>query len=337
MPAAPIPANDGERLAALARYNILDTELEEIFERITLMAKSMFGTPIALISLVDSNRQWFKSHIGLDVCETSRDQAFCGYAILQSEPLVVEDATKDPRFADNPLVISEPNIRFYAGAQLVTHDGHALGTLCIIAYSPRTFLDVDVKLLKDLAKLAMNEIELKLIRATDQRVKEYSNRDKSTNQYNQRTFKRIFNAECQRANKHRGALSLAIMRLMNCDEIRKHHGEEAVEFAVKSVASTCKSIMRSSDFVARLSKDEFALMMPDTKSESAETVVRRLLRRVRTCEVEYSGRTFSCVVNIGVATKLANQRAPEFYKEVERNRCTADLNGTNTYVSSFAA
>ena len=337
MPAAPIPTNDGERVAALTRYNILDTEFEEIFDRITLMAKSMFGTPIALISLVDSTRQWFKSSIGLDARETPRDQAFCGYALLQPEPLIVEDATKDPRFADNPLVTSDPHIRFYAGAQLVTHDGHMLGTLCIIDRAPRQFLDVDVKLLKDLAKLAMNEIELKLIKSTDQRAQAYSNRDEDTNEYNQQTFKRIFETECQRANRHCGELSLAVLRLENCDDIRKELGQGAFELAVKSVAGAFKSVMRSSDFLARVSADEFALIMPNTKSESAETVVRRVLRRITNSEIPFSEGNFSCVVNIGLATKSPGQKPTDVYKEAENNRRTADRNGPNTYVSSFAA
>jgi len=159
MPPAPILSCDESRLGALVRYNLLDTPLENAFDQITWRVREQFTVPIALISLVDRDRQWFKSHIGLDVRETSRNYAFCSYAILQHKVLIVEDALNDHRFFDNPLVTDEPNIRFYAGAQLMTYDRFHLGTLCIIDTVPRKFSKNAARQLRFQAQLVMNEIE----------------------------------------------------------------------------------------------------------------------------------------------------------------------------------
>ncbi|MEM8771449.1 MAG: GAF domain-containing protein [Pseudomonadota bacterium] len=161
MSAAPLPTNEDERLKALRRYQILDTPEEAMFDRITSLAKSVFETPIALISLVDKDRQWFKSKAGLDVKETPREHAICAYAIFENKVVVVQDAQKDPRFANSPLVTGEPRIRFYAGAPIRTFDGFPLGTLCIIDRNPRSFSRDDIGHLRMLARHAMYEIELR--------------------------------------------------------------------------------------------------------------------------------------------------------------------------------
>ena len=152
-----------ERLAALRRYGIMDTPAEEAFDRLTRLAARILDVPIALITLLDDERQWFKSCVGLAGEETPRSQAFCSYNVAPDDVMVVEDATQDPRFEDNPGVTGPPYIRFYAGAPLVTPDGYVLGSLCAIAPEPRTLAPEDAKTLQELAAVVMDEMELHLV------------------------------------------------------------------------------------------------------------------------------------------------------------------------------
>jgi PAS domain S-box-containing protein len=158
----PVPDDEADRLEALRGYEILDTPPEENFERITRIASRVLKSPMCLVSLVDTDRQWFKSKHGLDADETPRNVAFCAHAIMEDEVMVVPDATKDPRFRDNPLVLSDPKVRFYAGAPLKSWSGHNIGTLCVIDQKPRKATPEQQEILEDLAKIVIDEMELRL-------------------------------------------------------------------------------------------------------------------------------------------------------------------------------
>ena len=160
---APLAVDEAERLAALRRLEILDTPPEEAFDRLVRLTAAMVGTPMAVISLVDESRQWFKARLGLEATETPREIAFCAHAILGDQPLVVEDATRDPRFADNPLVTGEPFIHFYAGAPIRTRDGHPVGVLCAIDRTSRRLPTEQRLALVQLAALAADQLELRCL------------------------------------------------------------------------------------------------------------------------------------------------------------------------------
>lgn len=153
--------DERERLAALRSYRILDTEPEKAFDDLALLASQICGTPIALISLVDAERQWFKARVGVSVRETSRDVAFCAHAIRQRGLFIVPDALHDDRFRDNPFVVSDPHIRFYTGAPLITPEGHALGTLCVIDRAPRTLDAGQIEALEALQRQVVAQLELR--------------------------------------------------------------------------------------------------------------------------------------------------------------------------------
>lgn len=161
MKTAPLAANESQRLAALAAYEILDTAPEPQFDDLARLASHICKTPIALVSLVDADRQWFKARFGLETPQTPRDIAFCAHAILGSDVMVVPDATRDERFADNPLVTGDPGIRFYAGAPLLTPEGEALGTLCVIDRRPRDLTREQIAALRALARQAVAQLELR--------------------------------------------------------------------------------------------------------------------------------------------------------------------------------
>ena len=158
---APIPPNDAARLQELRSYGVLDSPDEQAFDDIGALVRDIAATPIGIISLVDENRQWFKSCIGLDAKEMPRNISFCGHTILQRTPLIINDALEDPRFCDNPLVIQEPHIRFYAGFPLISSNGLALGSLCAVDQQPRQLNDSQIQALERLARLAVRQMELK--------------------------------------------------------------------------------------------------------------------------------------------------------------------------------
>jgi GAF domain-containing protein len=177
------PNNEAARVAALQKYAILDTDPEQGFDDLTQLASYICRTPIALISLIDENRQWFKSKVGLSVSETSREVAFCSRAILQTDVFIVPDTLQDERFRDNPLVASEPRIRFYAGAPLITEEGHALGTLCVIDRTPRELSPDQTEALRAVSRLVLAQLEFRrnlmlLKEALSDRTKEEHQRQK---------------------------------------------------------------------------------------------------------------------------------------------------------------
>ena len=162
MPKAPLPIDEAERLADLRAYEVLDTDAEAAFDDLAKLAASIAGTPVSLVTLIDANRQWFKARVGIDLRETPRDVSFCGWTILGRDLVVVPDATADPRFADNPLVTSAPNVRFYAGTPLVTPEGHAVGSLCVVDVVPRQLSDDQAEALRVLGRQAVGLLRLRL-------------------------------------------------------------------------------------------------------------------------------------------------------------------------------
>ena len=157
-----LPPDEVDRMAAVNRYQILDTPPDGAFDRITALAARLFAVPIAIVSVVDHDRIWFKSHHGVELSQMNRDPGLCASAILQNEPWIIQDATADPRAMSNPLVADGFGLHFYAGVPLRTRDGYNLGTICILDRQPRTFSPQDIKTLEDLAAIVMNDLELRL-------------------------------------------------------------------------------------------------------------------------------------------------------------------------------
>ena len=252
--------DEAVRLTTLRSLDILDSLGEERFDRLTRMAKQMFRVPIALVSLVDENRQWFKSCVGLDVSETSRDISFCGHAILGDEVFVISDTLKDDRFSDNPLVLEDPHIRFYAGCPIRVANGSRIGTLCIIDREPRDFCAEDEELLKDLA--AMVEQELTAV--------QLATLDEMTNLTNRRGFMGVANKILSLCVRNQIPATLAFIDLNNFKSINDQHGHAEGDRALVDFSQQLATAFRSSDVVARLGGDEFVVLFTGTSRQHAE-------------------------------------------------------------------
>ena len=265
-----IPKDEEARLKDLRSLNILDTSEEERFDRLTRLAKRMFDVPVALVSLVDENRQWFKSCVGLDVKETPRDISFCGHTILGDEVFIIPDATKDERFADNPLVLGEPHIRFYAGYPLRYLDGSKLGTLCIISPQPKVLNEKDIESFKDLAELAERELNAVQLATLDELTK-ISNR---------RGFIILSQNSLDLCIRQKIPASLVFIDLNKFKSINDNFGHVEGDKALIIFAEQMIHAFRDSDVIARLGGDEFVALLTDTSYEQAEEIIIRLEKSI---------------------------------------------------------
>jgi diguanylate cyclase (GGDEF)-like protein len=261
------PSNESARLDTLRALHILDTLPEERFDRLTRLARRLFDVPIALVSLVDANRQWFKSCLGLPVSETPRDVSFCAHAILGDEIMTVPDTLADARFHDNPLVTDNPNIRFYAGCPLVVPNGSKLGTLCLIDVKPRGGLDDEEReLLRDLARMAEQElVSIQLATLDD-----------LTSLSNRRGFEALAQHAlnvCKRVEK---PASLLFFDLNDFKQINDTRGHAEGDQALKTFADVLRTELRESDVIARLGGDEFVALLTDSNSAATRDVIQRL-------------------------------------------------------------
>lgn len=262
----PIPADEARRTQALYALHLLDTPPEERFDRYTRIARRLFDVPIALVSLVDHHRQWFKSRQGLAARQTPRAVSFCGHTILGEEILVVPDASRDERFADNPLVTGEPHIRFYAGRPLRAPDGSKLGTLCIIDRRPRRLSPEDLHALEDLGGMVEQELATLALATVDE----------LTGLTNRRGFLCVANHALALCHRNRRPATLIFFDLDNLKAINDGCGHEAGDAALKAFAHILLEAFRDSDVVARLGGDEFCTLLTGTLQQQLSRPVRRL-------------------------------------------------------------
>lgn len=285
------PENEDVRIEILRSLNILDTEPEERFDRITRIAKRLFGVPIVLISLVDLKCQWFKSAQGIEPSQMPqfRDISFCGHAILGDEIFIVADALLDDRFYDNPYVIDEPKIRFYAGVPLVISKGIRLGTLCLIDRCPRILNEEDRSLLRDLGQMAVQELAA-LQLATIDELTQISNRRGfvALSQYSLKL--------CKRENK---PASLFFLDLDLFKEINDRYGHAEGDRALIDFSMILKESFRESDVVGRLGGDEFVALLSNVDREETQLVLERLERSLEEFN-QKSNRGYQIICSVGI-------------------------------------
>ncbi len=260
-PATPI--DEKSRIDALKSLEILDTLAEEKFDRITRLCCRIFDVPIALVSLVDSNRQWFKSCQGLDVRETSRDISFCGHAILGSDVFVISDTSKDARFADNPLVTHDPHIRFYAGYPLQSLNGSNLGTLCIIGREAKEFTQKDIEALSDLGYIIEQEIITMQLAMMDELTKISNRRGIMSLMPHYLNF-------CKRQKK---TATLIFIDLDNFKLINDRFGHGEGDRALSAFTEQMSNTFRQTDLLARFGGDEFIALFSDTEKHAAHDIM----------------------------------------------------------------
>ncbi|MBP0597571.1 sensor domain-containing diguanylate cyclase [Herbaspirillum sp. LeCh32-8] len=290
MKIAELPANEDARIEALHSLHILDTPPEERFDRLTRLARRLFDVPIAVVTLIDVNRQWFKSCVGLgDATETTREVSFCSHAILKDDITVVNDATKDDRFSGNPQVTGEPYIRFYAGCPIRSESGYNLGTLCLVDMKVRDFDADDRALLRDLA--AMVEQELTAVRlATIDDLTKLSNRRgfEALAQHALGLCKRVSRPAC-----------MLYFDLDKFKQINDRFGHAEGDTALVNFASLLAGNFRESDVIGRLGGDEFAVFLTNTAMAEAEPVLKHFERAVHQFN-QHALREYDLQYSVGV-------------------------------------
>lgn len=351
----PIPHNETSRLKALQEYKVMDTLPEQAYDNFTKLAALICNTPIALITLLDEERQWFKSRIGLERSEIPREAALCNHTIMMPDNLmVVSDTTHDPRFADNLLVALEPNIRFYAGVSLVTSSGEALGTICVMDNKPREITQEQMDALQVLSREVMGQFELRRGIANLERsvlkqeqyidqLQDYQRElekvradfenqsltDPLTGVHNRRSFDSRFEEEFLRAQRYKVACSLILVDIDHFKQYNDTFGHTAGDEALKAVAALLKADVRIHDLVARYGGEEFAIILPNTDIKGAMVMGERFRRSIQRASWKHKQLTIS--VGVG-SLREATQKPIDLLKESDMALYKAKHSGRNLVI-----
>jgi len=260
------PTNEQARLDTLRSLNILDSVREERFDRLTRLARRLFNVPIAIVSIVDAEREWFKSSLGVELTETSREISFSGHTILGDDLLVVPDTAKDERFYDNPLVINTPNIRFYAGCPITARNGTKLGTFSIMDHQPRDLGEGERELMHDLASMVEQEI------ATSQ----HETIDELSMLSNRHGFETLAERALKVCKRSDAPATLLLFNLKNFRQVNDRFGYAEGDRGLAAFSTLLVEIFRESDVIGRIGGDEFVVLLTNTAKTDSPDVLARL-------------------------------------------------------------
>ena len=259
-------ADESARLAALRRLRVLDTGSEPQFEKIVALVRTLLAVPMAAVSLVDADRQWFKARSGLAEAELPRAGSFCTHTVDQCEPLVVADAEVDPRFKHSPLVLGAPHIRSYVGIPLTMPDGYRVGALCAIDTIPRRFDLGQVAVLAQLAALVVDELELRQI----------AMRDEGTGALSRRGFMAATHGSIERCHSPGRAGAVAVFDVDHFKRVNDMFGHPAGDAVLREIVSRCHESLRQGDTIGRIGGEEFGILLPQTGWSEAGAIVERI-------------------------------------------------------------
>jgi len=313
-----------ERLAALEQLDLLDAPRDEGFDRIVRLIKQIFAIDIGLVSLIDAHRQWYQACSGLTADEVPREDTFCRYVVDYEEPVIVQDATKDPRFAQHPAVTGDSHIRFYAGVPLTTKAGHIIGTVCAIDRRPRSFGARDLAILEELAGAAMDRIELLQSAATDS----------LTEALTRRAFKQEADQLIALAIRHQHNLSTIVLDIDHFKSVNDTHGHAAGDQVLRAVAATCKANLRAGDLFGRLGGEEFCIVLPHIDREGAAAVAEKMRAAISAQPIQGDFGALTVTASFGISsmsiitkdieTLLAQADAAMYHaKNSGRDRCVS--------------
>lgn len=301
-------SDETQRLASLRALHVLDSPRDERFDRITRLASQIFGTPVATIGFIDSERLWFKSTQGMYLREASRDTSFCSHTIASGSPMVIQDARRDPRFADNPTVVGEPFLRFYAGHPIAAPDQKRVGSLCVVDYRPRVFTDADTRTLTDLAAWVEQLLHDPLKRHG--RLERVLSRDHGDDHPRVDRVTRVWNGpaivetvrrELAHAREEKRPLAVVVLRVDGMESLTSTAGTARRDFVLAEISQRIRACLRPYDVVGRSSSDQFLAVLLSADLARGAIASERLRDEIASVPIRTATGPISVTVSVGTA------------------------------------
>lgn len=338
MYAPPVPADEAQRLEALDRLSLLDTPLEERFDRITRMVCLALDVPMSAFSLIDETRQWQKSNQGLPGYVLPRNESFCAHAILKNEVMLVPDTSHDIRFKDHPMVTSGLKVGFYAGVPIKSPDGFNIGTLCAVDTKPRELTEDQLRVLRDLAGMVETEFRVSTLETTNSRLArelEASRRqamiDPLTHIWNRAGLMEILRKEWAQATRLDEPVVVAMVDLDHFKKVNDVYGHPAGDLVLQSVARRITSVLRVEDTVGRMGGEEFLVVLPRCRGEEMFQVLDRMRKLVEALPVATEKGDISFTLSCGaiLARPSRGMSIEQAIERADEALYTAKQNGRN--------